>query len=72
MSSPKEKAQELFEKMYSAKDIYGNYPMCHDMAQQCAWIAVDEIAEAIDWHELDKPNKEWDYWAEVKQEIERL
>ena len=38
---PKEKAQEIFNKMYQVDDIMGNYPMCFDTAKKCALIAVD-------------------------------
>jgi hypothetical protein len=41
-------------------------------AKQCALIAVDEILTAIDWHEFETPNKQIEYWQEVKQEIENL
>jgi hypothetical protein len=61
----KEKASELFAKMYHADDIRGNYPMCFNSAKQCALIAVDEIInECIDIKER--------YWQEVKTEIQKL
>jgi hypothetical protein len=62
--TPKEKAKELFDKMYMVDDPMGNYPMCFDTAKQCALIAVDEI--------IDTPNPMPNYWQEVKQEIEKL
>lgn len=39
----KDKAKELFNKMYLVDDPMGNYSMCFDTAKQCALIAVDEI-----------------------------
>ena len=41
--TPKEKAKELYNKMYMVDDPIGNYPMCFDTAKQCALIAVEEI-----------------------------
>jgi hypothetical protein len=64
--TPKEKAIELVEKMTFS---------CHECdtqwkAKQCALIAVDEILFAI--QDLECENVNWDYWQEVKQEIENL
>jgi hypothetical protein len=71
-----EKAKELFDKFYSAipNDEMGeNY----NSAKQCALIAVDEILEicSLDCltnlhnHEFEA---KFNYWQEVKQEIEKL
>ena len=38
----------------------------------CALIAVDEILLAIDWHEYEYPNEQFEYWHEVRTEIENL
>ena len=58
--TPKEKAEELVHRM----ELYtGN-----DIAKQCALIAVDEILkrnQPIQGHF-------WDYWEQVKKEIELL
>jgi hypothetical protein len=40
--------------------------------KQCALIAVDEIIDAIDWHEFETPNKEINYWLDVRKEINNL
>lgn len=69
---PKEKALELFNKIYQVKDILFQQSMDNYQAKQCALIAVDEIMNAIDWHDFETPNKEFEYWQEVKQEIEKL
>lgn len=68
--TPKEKANELFDKMYMAEDPMGSYPMCFDTARECALIAVDEIMNA-DWYiPTFEDNKKWtSYWKEVEQEI---
>jgi hypothetical protein len=81
--TPKEKAQELFDKMH--EEIY-NRDMYNDLyrAKQCALIAVNEILELNETQEeyqIQYDNGEWSrelgyryskYWEEVKQEIEAL
>ena len=63
--TPKEKATELINK-FRDTDIW------RSTAKKCAIIAVDEIINAIDWHKFETPNKEFEFWNEVKQEIEKL
>jgi len=79
--TPKEKAQELFDKILNEID-----KTCDDYftAKQCALIAVDEILETtkVKWATQRKFSngeyKFWKgiaykkYWQEVKQEIEAL
>jgi len=81
--TPKEKAQELFDKMHI--EIY-NRDMYNDLfrAKQCALIAVNEILELKETQEeyqIQYDNGEWSrelgyryskYWQEVKQEIEKI
>jgi hypothetical protein len=38
-------------------------------AKLCALIAVDQIMDAIDWHDFREQLK---FWNEVKQEIQLL
>jgi hypothetical protein len=67
--TPKEKAEELFEKFNNPDTKY--YPYVHN-AQQCALIAVDEIRDAIiEINEYDYQSLE-NYWYRVKQELEKL
>lgn len=67
--TPKEKAKELFDKFSLS---YYHAPN----AKQCAFIAVQErIDEGYEW--MGGGNTEWEkdrynYWQEVKQEIEKL
>ena len=56
--TPKEKAGELYNKMY-------DYSLFEEEAKRCALIAVDEMIEHCNY-----ANK-W-YWQEVKHEIENL
>jgi hypothetical protein len=69
--TPKEKAFELAHK-FRLIDIRTSESTTMMIlmtdAKQCALIAVDEILSVI-WINLDD---EVDYWAEVKQEIEKL
>ncbi len=69
--TPKEKAKELFDKMFLVIENKGMYDDLY-RAKQCALIAVEEIKEAIFWHPFESPNFELEYWQEVKQEIENL
>lgn len=76
----KEKAKELFNIMsnqtYSYQEYAGaHYSICeigYEAGKKCALIAVDEIIEAIDWHDYDFPNITMEYWQEVKKEIDEL
>jgi hypothetical protein len=66
--TPKEKAEELFDKFMKPIDGLHKYPMCFDTAKQCALIAVDEVIEALDEHHWQNRNV-IEYYREVKQEI---
>jgi len=35
-------------------------------------VEVNEIIDAIDWHEYDTPTKELNYWLDVRKEIKNL
>ena len=64
--TPKEKALQLVEKF----SLVGLQQRQEGIA--CAIIAVDEILLAIDWHEYEYPNEQFEYWHEVRTEIENL
>ena len=67
--TPKEKAKELYDKFYMA--IPNNeMGLDNEASIQCALIAVDEIIEANPY-KLSLEGK-FNFWAEVKQEIEKL
>ncbi len=61
---PRDKAEELVRKMCLNDCTIKNI----DKAKQFALIAIDEIMEALE------KNGSWnyDYWEEVKQEINNL
>lgn len=64
--TPKEKAKELISKFTFLKLPESDSKFYNP--KQCALIAVDEIMNALE------KNGDWnyDYWQEVKQEIEKL
>jgi hypothetical protein len=64
--TPQEKAKELGNKFYI--DVM----LTQAEAKQCALIAVDEIMDAVDWHEFEVPNDVLQFYFKVKQEIEKL
>lgn len=68
--TPKEKAKELYNKFipFTDTDINDSKVEVYN-TKQCVLIAVDEIVEAIEWHEYETPNKEIRFWIEVKQYI---
>jgi hypothetical protein len=70
--TPKEKAEELMDKMYyigryDDQESY-NPTMAWERGRQCALIAVDEILDVL----CKDVNPIANYWFEVKQEIENL
>ena len=73
--TPKEKAEELFNKYcyairYNEKD--SEYWTNIIYAKNCALIAVDEILKYIDEDGFIYPSPQFEYWQEVKQEINKL
>jgi hypothetical protein len=73
--TPKEKADELIDKMYyigryDDKEDY-NPAMAWERAKQCALIAVDEI---INHHSQEQGLYRIDtyYWKQVKSELQSL
>ena len=65
--TPKEKAQDLFKKMYQTHSVSAS-DITKFFAKQCALVAVDEILAA--GKDVDEFSDS--YWQEVKQEIEKL
>lgn len=64
----KEKATELVDKMYAtAKE---DYSITFYEAIDCALIAVDEILDLLP--EITFGNRVYEFWLEVKKEIELL
>jgi hypothetical protein len=68
--TPREKAEELFDKMlYNDGNSY--HHCSHYVGKNCALIAVGEIVKVIGYDPLTLGQAEI-YWEEVKQEIEKL
>jgi hypothetical protein len=69
--TPKDKAKELVNKFFYAKDEDGFHSWNGYRARQCALIAVFELlkdTEEIDgMRVINNP-----YWMQVKNEIEKL
>jgi hypothetical protein len=69
----KEKAEELVNSyriiLMNEDTECGNEILCTSIAKQCALITVDEI-----WNELESERvfEKYDYWLQVKKEIEKL
>jgi len=65
-----EKAKELVEKMLGENNHYLNKNIEVDklIAKQCALICVDEILNGSRLFYIE----DYDYWREVKQEINKL
>ena len=73
LMTPIEKANELYSKYDDLlnKD-FGNPIVFDNQLKQCALIAVDEILE-MDLPILEEDADEfYDYWEQVKKEIEKL
>jgi hypothetical protein len=71
--TPKEKAEELFNKYATYAVMWtGGIEVEKQNCKQCALIAVDEIIKShykiLSW----VSSSFYDYWVEVKQEIEKL
>ena len=67
MKTPKEKAEELFDKFDSI--LFKEY--CNLEAKKCALIAVGEIIKALR-KDLPEIGLGKGYWHSVKQEIDKL
>lgn len=69
--TPKEKAEELFDKYYIICQEYTEEIQCSIQAKQCALIAVDEVLKS-QRNIYGVNNKATKFYLEVKQEIEKL
>ena len=64
---PREKAEQLVDKLTLSSNAQDGSWMCEDLAKKCALIAVDEILLA--GKDVDEFADA--YWQEVKLEIEK-
>ena len=73
--TPKQKAKELFDKFYYLFPEKRKIDFGYNKSKQCALITVDDILKlpSIDDGRMIVVIKEdYDYWQEVKNEIEKL
>ncbi len=70
--TPKEKADELFNKFRTEILSFLGDKMKDKNAKRCALIAVDEILFILEFNLDFKMEKSIKYWQDVKQEIENL
>jgi hypothetical protein len=64
MTEKEIKAREIVIKMQFQKE-----PLMFEQAKQCALICVDEILSSFQFNKCDS---EYDYYLDVKTEIEKL
>ena len=74
--TPKEKALSIvntYRMILMDEDTDCGYEiLCTSIAIKNALVAVNEIIQAIDWHEYEMPNNETNYWLDVRKEINNL
>ena len=75
--TPKEKAKEIFDKMYGKTPVRDEESLIEldrdrDTAIQCALVAVDEMLQLSSLVGSDLSDTFYIYWQAVKQEIENL
>ena len=73
--SPKEKAEELVDKMYGktpVRDLIAQIEEDKQYAKQCALVAVDEILFLLEFNLDFRMERSITYYLEVKQEIINL
>jgi hypothetical protein len=70
--TPKEKAKELVEKIESRAMIHDCFGSEYLVAKECALIAAREIVDTLYEYHYDSASGAYEYWTEVKQEIEAL
>lgn len=72
--TPKEKAQELVEKMFNVDLQCDNEAMCmlYPHAIKCALIAVEEMLDFRNALYINEGSLAHEYLLEVKHEIEKL
>jgi hypothetical protein len=76
--TPKEKAEELVRTYYTWGINKEGQTLSWLEAKQCALIAVEEISKVVNdiWMDSfttgESDNKFYNYWQEVKKEIEKI
>ena len=67
-----DKARELISKMLQYQMIVSDEEYSLNNAKQCALICVDEIIELLNYYNEEMSStQQYEYWQEVKQEINK-
>jgi hypothetical protein len=69
--NPKEKAIDLFNKYFDLVEAYSAEQQ-HENARTAAIIAVDEFLSFQESLYITEGSLAYQYWQQVKQEIEKL
>jgi hypothetical protein len=69
--NPKEKAIDLFNKYFDLVEAYSAEQQ-HENARTAAIIAVDEFLSFQEFLYITEGSLAYQYWQQVKQEIEKL
>lgn len=69
--TPYNKKSELLNKFLEIINDGQDDEILFRQLNMCVDIVINEILDAIDWHEFEVPNKEIEYWQETKK-INRL
>ena len=72
--TPKEKAKELYDKYFSMIKIESPIDKVSSIpyVKKCTLITVVEVIYAINWHNIEIGHQNFEYWWEVKNEIEKI
>lgn len=75
----KEKAKELVDSFFLTIVRYDDeheIKISHELAKDCALIAVDEILKTNEYFDsfslIDDEHEPFEWWQEVKEEIKKL
>lgn len=71
--TPKEKAKELVNKYFHVIPAqFNEWKIEYISAKKCAIIAINEIIDTLYEYHYDSASGAYEYWTEVKEELEKL
>jgi len=70
--TPKEKAENLLQLYLPYVQSSDYTEEIKNKCKQCALVAVEEIIKTLYEYHYDSESGAYEYWQEVKQEIEKL
>jgi hypothetical protein len=68
--TPKEKAQQLFNTYHYDVTLF--YALSIIESKKCALIAVQEVIDTLYEYHYDSASGAYEFWTEVKEELEKL